>query len=1318
MPLPAEKDDHEPRGQNDFLKPDPQIFLADSMPKWKALEILDQKNSDKSTERKTVTRTAAEALSAEYTNEQFGHLRRSPFLSKNRSAEGQKDAKAESPKKQAGDNPAVAVKPEQVTKPADPEKPVGPDKRAEEKPSAIEKMPVNEKPSVADKPAEATASEKVADKKPKDKDVIRASSTTPEPDSSAKKSLPELVIEDKASKSAGNLDFTSMLPVIKDAGSRAARELGSWVDQLSAKANELSESLKKIPQSITAPDGGAWKSSDGNWSYVDKSGKTVEKYDAKVDGVTRHENGGTTVNLADGRSIKENSDGSTFEYNANQKLSSIKYKDGSTRSFEWSGDDLVKMTSKLGEWTRVKDDKGSVKDQWLPKGTSTPWSGEINIDQKSGELKIAGNTYRSDSSIEKTNADGTREIKYANSDTVKFDKEGRLSEIQTQDAKRIFSWTTNPSATGENDKQALSAIQVIKDGKNYFHTRQSDGSWNVQTYENNAWSASQSEKISFAANNKTGEYSYEEDGAKHVLSPGKGEKETKPDGTVLEYQGSQIVKATQGTNVREFEWKDKQIVSVKDSAKNTSWSSIDGKWQSDKGDKLPGKASIDDNGSLIVKDGNKSSVIKLDGTQYQRIENAAEKSTVDISKDKVQVKAGDGSTREFKLDEKGEVVQETVLRNSTRESWTRGEKKTDGSYVWTNDQDAAKTEIRSSVTQNDGQLKISYPDGKQYQADTNGEEALENKKQDWSIKYKNGQPSESKFPDGTVRKYTFDKPGESPKTVEVTNKDGSVVNISRESEGVYNYKTKTSEMKWNVNFTVSRDGTYKFVDKDEKNKVTTRTIDGSKTVEDPANKSVVESYRDSVRRVVKDGKSVELVKDEKNQLNELRDSANNASYKRNQSGEWVASAIDSSKPFKDDGLARKGEISISEKGAVSFSDSDGRLVRQELGEKGKLISSKESTVEATHQNTAMSDADKAALEQTILNYAKDASVSSIAKSVFQESLSNFAKRTDISEKEKAATYKEISRLLDSKNEVIFSAADKSLLAAQLSWHIGNCVKNAQGENPTCQVTSLRGQLLYESPSNFARMMTDVLTTGQFKTNDGSIIKPPANSMKRTEGSEESRFPPEDGVRTWLGKISDITVANIHWQRQTVAPSGEVVPKGQLVYRQEPPTGRKDGGHRLYKEPNNGYIYPQNNSDGKLIEQPTMYAKDIAATYNQIVPSNKSNPVVVVERADIKGGAGVSSVQTEDQLHELLSKEPGTHITQIWTGADWCWREPARKYNFKPKDESDGEHALIIKDYDPKTKTVAVDNSWSSLYDRVDGSRRISLHELYLAMAKK
>lgn len=1309
MPFPAEQRDDAlpvPPAQESTRNTETLLaFNDDAMPHLKRLLGNDKQDSK-------ATGSTAFAASQEFLNEylQSGRRHKSPWAT----VGGNSDKK--DPVAEKKEDPKPAQKDPVVEKKEDPKpEPKDPVVEKKEDPKPEQKDPVVEKPGTEDRKElpELTLDTTVKVKINKDDTKIT-----------------ELVPDSLLPK------FTIDTSKIKDAGDKALDDILNWYNQFAAKAKDLVSASDKPVQpetpakpAVPAPVEslvGSWKKEGESWNLYDKSGQKLEnKYEGKVSEVTKDADGNVQLKLDNGHSVIEKKDGSVLKYDEKNHLSSVTYKDGTSRSFKWEGNELIGMASKTGEWTRARDKEGNLKaNEWSKKDPASNWTGEMKVDEKKGELTVGNTTYNSDLSVEKKNADGSREITHANKDLTKIDKNGLVSEISYADgSNRKFHWGKNENAKNEDDKYYLNGVEVKRDGKTYWHSLQQDGKWQVQTQQNGGWTTAKDETLSFDFNRKTGEYTYvdSQDGVRHLRQAGGLEKQITRDGFTLEYKDGALTKASKGEQSREFEWKNNKLVAIHDGIQGKTWTPAEGGgWKSDKGDKQAGEAKVNAGAEISFKDGNKTSVIKMDGAQYNRIENEKEKSVVDISKNSVQVTAGDGSTRQFKTGEDGkEVIQESVTRNNKTESWTRGERLPNGNYNWTNDQDPSKKEERASVTQEDGKLKIDYPDGRKYQANTDGSERLENSKAEWSIDYKNGQPSESKFADGTIRKYKFDAPGTSPKSIEVINKDGSVVNITRESEGVYNYKSKSSEMKWNVKFEVTRDGVYKFNDKDEKGKVTTRFIDGKKIVDDPVNKTVVETFKDEPMKVTKDGKTTQLVRDEKNAISEVRDYASNTSYKKNSSGEWVPSALDSTKPFaKLDNITRKGDPVLDENGNVSFCDRDGRQVRQAAGEKGSIVSSKEKTIEAVLNNPSMSDAEKETLRKNILEYSERADVPPKVKSAFQEHLAKFAERSDISDAEKAKTYKEMNRLLESKSETTFNAKDKGMLAAQLAWHIGNPESNAQGENPNCQVTSIRSRLLYESPSDFARMMTDVITTGQFVTMDKTVIKPPTTSFQIAKNSEESKFPPEDGSRTWMGKISDVTIANTHWQRQTKAPSGEVVSKGHLVYRQDPPGSRKDTGARLYKEPGDGYIYPQNGSDGKLIEQPTLYAKDIAATFRQIVGHNKENVILAVQRTDISGGPGVGLLQNEEQLHNILSKEKGPHIAQIWTGTDWCWREPARKYNFKPKDETDGEHVLIVKDYDPKTRTVAVDNSWSSKYDRTAPDRRISLHDLYKAMAKQ
>ncbi|MBX9721524.1 MAG: hypothetical protein K2X81_09035, partial [Candidatus Obscuribacterales bacterium] len=543
---------------------------------------------------------------------------------------------------------------------------------------------------------------------------------------------------------------------------------------------------------------------------------------------------------------------------------------------------------------------------------------------------------------------------------------------------------------------------------------------------------------------------------------------------------------------------------------------------------------------------------------------------------------------------------------------------------------------RAAVTQESGKLNIQYPNGVEYSSSTSGTEKIENSKEGWYRQYTEGRPTEIKYPNGVTRKFTFDGPSDAPKSIEIIQKDGSKINVDKISDGLYSYKNGKDEQKWNAQYSVSPDGMYKCVDNDAKGKTTTRYPDGLVVVENPADKSKTESQNDQLMKVDRDGKTVEVVRDGNNVITEVRDSANNTSYKKDSNGEFVAAAIDTAKPVANkDEFSRKGVVSFDESGKISFVSDDGTSISQAPGAKGELLASKDKTLSAVLDNNSLSDAEKDRLKQSVLDYTKRTDIEPKDKAVFLESLEKFAKRDDISAKEKSDSYSQLERLLESKSDKAFNAKDRALLAEQLAWHMANPSSNAQGQNPNCQVTVIRGKLLYENPSQFARMMTDVITTGQFVAQDKTVIKVPPGSMTVGKGSEESRFPPEDGDRSWLGKISDATCANIHWQRQSVAPNGVVVGKGNLIYKQEAPENRKDSGARVFMVASDGQHYPQSGTDNKILVNPNMRSADIASTYSQIVGSKKEPSVVAVSRPGVPPGEGVALVGGEEQLHQQL-----------------------------------------------------------------------------------
>ena len=1085
--------------------------------------------------------------------------------------------------------------------------------------------------------------------------------------------------------------------------------------------------------SVDANNGVSWKQTGNEWNFFDANGKKVEKYEGKVSGISRDANGDVSVKLNDGRSLREKTDGSVLEYDSAERLKSVTYKNGSSRKFDWEDEQLIGIKSDKGQYERVRDDKGKLKDEWKDKkenANAANWLGQIKVNGL-GDFSVNETTYHSDLTVETKNNDGSRQITYPNKDVVKVSKEGHVAEVNYSDGtKRNFTWSKNPDAKGTDDNYTLSGVQVLRDGKTYYHSRGDGDKWNVQTWENGKWSAKTSQTTSFDFDQKSREYSYidSSDGIKHILQPGGIEKTITSDGAKIEYEGGNLSKVSKDGKTREFEWQDKKLVAIKDGVQDKVWKPAEGGgWASNRGDKKSAEAIITPTGDIVFKNGNRAAVIDNVGSEFTRISNDKEKSHVEIKGSEIKVSAGDGSSRTIKTAADGkEVIQESITRNGKSETWTRGDKLANGNYTWTSDQQPGKQEERKSVTQNDGALKVEYPEGKVYQSLTSGAEKLENNKAGWSIDYVKGRPSEFKYPDGTVRKFTFDDKSDSPKTVEINAPGKPITKYEKVSEGHYKYTNSLGkEAEWKADFTVNRDGLYRYTDNDEKGKTTTRQITGHALIQNPADGSRIEKYKEEITKVSRDNKTVEVVRGSDNEITEVRDYTSNTAYTKNKNS-FEASAIDAAKPFVKDGIERHGFARISEDGSVSFEDHDGTHVKQLPGQKGELLSSKEKSIEAALQNSAMKDEEKERLKKTILDYTARIDIEPKDKVIFLESVEKFAKRTDINDKEKAETYSELSRLLESKSDRVFNSTERALLAEQLIWHVANPTENQQGYNPTCQVTAIRGKLLYDHPAAFARVMTDVITTGEYKTADGSIIKPPTASLRPSKNSDEEKFPGHASARTWLGKISDVTLVNTHWQRSTVTPGGLAVEKGKLIYQPDPSHIQKDAkgnalkgdtGERVFQIGSNGLWYPQNDSGGALLKAPGLYSANIANVYKQIVGGKAETVILAAQRKEITAGPGVAILQNEDQLHKQLM-DGGIKIAQIWTGEDWVRKEPNRKHDIKAPETEDGEHVVLVKDYDPKTKTCAVDNSWGSKHDYLNGERRITLHELYKAMAKQ
>jgi len=108
----------------------------------------------------------------------------------------------------------------------------------------------------------------------------------------------------------------------------------------------------------------------------------------------------------------------------------------------------------------------------------------------------------------------------------------------------------------------------------------------------------------------------------------------------------------------------------------------------------------------------------------------------------------------------------------------------------------------------------------------------------------------------------------------------------------------------------------------------------------------------------------------------------------------------------------------------------------------------------------------------------------------------------------------------------------------------------QGNHPTCALTQLEFSTYLKHPDEATRVINEVMRTGNFVTQDGSVIQIKPGSLKPEAGSLEpnvTRYESSPAYRSYASQIFQMTAANIYWQRQTITPDGRTVPAGSLHY---------------------------------------------------------------------------------------------------------------------------------------------------------------------------
>ncbi|MBX9722868.1 MAG: LysM peptidoglycan-binding domain-containing protein, partial [Candidatus Obscuribacterales bacterium] len=169
--------------------------------------------------------------------------------------------------------------------------------------------------------------------------------------------------------------------------------------------------------------------------------------------------------------------------------------------------------------------------------------------------------------------------------------------------------------------------------------------------------------------------------------------------------------------------------------------------------------------------------------------------------------------------------------------------------------------------------------------------------------------------------------------------------------------------------------------------------------------------------------------------------------------------------------------------------------------------------------------------------------------------------------EVAKTYRQLDTLLEHTGSRPIPENQRIAIAEQVMDQAAHPTTIDQGQHLTCNVTAVETRLYTRNPSEAARLVTEVSTTGQFTARDGTVVHVPANSLH--PDPEASHNPPEYGARSHASQVFQVTALNMYHQTDSFTYTDShgrqhTVPPGGMRYEQHNPTpGRpNDHGERL------------------------------------------------------------------------------------------------------------------------------------------------------------
>jgi hypothetical protein len=311
-----------------------------------------------------------------------------------------------------------------------------------------------------------------------------------------------------------------------------------------------------------------------------------------------------------------------------------------------------------------------------------------------------------------------------------------------------------------------------------------------------------------------------------------------------------------------------------------------------------------------------------------------------------------------------------------------------------------------------------------------------------------------------------------------------------------------------------------------------------------------------------------------------------------------------------------------------------------------------------------------------------------------DTLEGRIKTGQISKDDAARTYEQVSRLLDARGDSPTNQTDRERLAAQVMHQAAEPGHINQGQHGTCNVTAVESRTYTKYPAEAAQLVADVALTGQFMAKDGSGLTVKVDPKPADQEAKENNL--QDGDRSYASQLFQVTAVNLHWQS---------IPG--MSYEQRPVTAADT------LKGNTGDVL-LSGQKVYLANNPDLASEDLVDIGNKI-SGHHDAPFVLIksDHSGVQSKDAVSFRDERDLSRQLLAmKNEGQLPAILHVHSD---REPfyTDRGGGNLLGAKDG-HVVTIRDYNPETGKVMIDNQWGSWANHDTAETSLDLHDLYRA----